>query len=471
MMSDPMLRSASHCLNLCLAVSLCVSGCSSLWQPTAKQVPRAPSAAIVLSAPASDAIAAEIDPAWWILFNDPVLNGLQNQLNQDQLNLQRMATRVRQAQASLAAAQSSLWPSVSLNASASKAQEKAGSPAQVLSVAAPVSWEWDVWGRVAALNAAAQANLVASQEDLALARLSAQATLVQTYLALRTAERQGQVLVQAEQAYVRALTLTRYRHEAGVVSAADVAQAEVQLATAQAQKIEVNTTRLQLHHALAVLLGMATAEFKLAEGTWPVLPVLPETISADVLKRRPDIRAASQRLLAAQAQLGVAQAAFFPSLGFSANLGYRSSEWSNIFSASSLLWSWGPSMAMQLFDGGKREAVKAESTAALEAAGIAYREVVLQALQELEDNLIAAQQLQLQSAAQSQALLSAQRNLDIAQAQYSAGTVSFLNVVSAQASALAAERSLLDIQSRQRLASAQLLKNLAGRWPEQTPVD
>ena len=471
MMSDPMLRSASHCLNLCLAVSLCVSGCSSLWQPTAKQVPRAPSAAIVLSAPASDAIAAEIDPAWWILFNDPVLNGLQNQLNQDQLNLQRMATRVRQAQASLAAAQSSLWPSVSLNASASKAQEKAGSPAQVLSVAAPVSWEWDVWGRVAALNAAAQANLVASQEDLALARLSAQATLVQTYLALRTAERQGQVLVQAEQAYVRALTLTRYRHEAGVVSAADVAQAEVQLATAQAQKIEVNTTRLQLHHALAVLLGMAPAEFKLAEGTWPVLPVLPETISADVLKRRPDIRAASQRLLAAQAQLGVAQAAFFPSLGFSANLGYRSSEWSNIFSASSLLWSWGPSMAIQLFDGGKREAVKAESTAALEAAGIAYREVVLQALQELEDNLIAAQQLQLQSAAQSQALLSAQRNLDIAQAQYSAGTVSFLNVVSAQASALAAERSLLDIQSRQRLASAQLLKNLAGRWPEQTPVD
>ena len=471
MMTDPMLRPPPTWLTTALAVSLCVSGCSSLWRPTAKPVPPAPSAAIVLSAPGRDAISPEVDPAWWTLFNDPVLNGLQNQLNQDHLNLQRMATRVRQAQASLAAAQSSLWPSVSLQASATRAREAAGSQGPVFGVAAPVRWEWDVWGRVASLNAAAQANLQASQADLALARLSAQATLVQTYLALRTAERQGQVLAQAEQAYARALTLTRYRHEAGVVSAADVAQAEVQLATAQAQKIEVNTTRMQLHHAVAVLLGLAPAEFLLAEGDWPVLPVLPETISADVLKRRPDIRAASQRVLAAQAQLGVAQAAFFPSLGFSANLGYRSSELSNIFSASSLLWSWGPSMAMQLFDGGQREAVKADSTAALEAAGIAYREVVLQALQELEDNLIAAQQLQLQSAAQSQALLSAQRNLAIAQAQYSAGTVSFLNVVSAQASALTAERSLLDIQSRQRLASAQLLKNLAGRWPEQTPAD
>ncbi|NDC62269.1 MAG: efflux transporter outer membrane subunit, partial [Betaproteobacteria bacterium] len=343
-----------------------------------------------------------------------------------------------------------------------------GSASAAFSVAAPVSWEWDVWGRVAALNSAAQANVAASQADLALVRLSAQATLVQTYLALRTAERQGQVLAQAEQAYSRALSLTRFRYEAGVVSAADVAQAEVQLATVQAQAIDVNTSRMQLHHALAVLLGLTPAEFKLAEGAWPQLPVLPNNISAEVLKHRPDIRAAAERVLASQAQLGVAQAAFFPNLGFSANLGYRSSELTNVFSASSLLWSLGPSMAMNLIDGGQREAIKAEAKAALDGAGMAYREVVLLALQELQDNLVAAQQLQWQAVAQTQALQSARRNLDIAQAQYSAGTVSFLNVVTAQASALTAERSLLDMQSRQHLAHAQLLKNLAGRWPEKT---
>jgi NodT family efflux transporter outer membrane factor (OMF) lipoprotein len=451
-------------------MSLCLSlaACGSLFGAKSSRPSTPASTALSADAtrsPAGAEAVLEIDAAWWRLFHDPVLDGLQTQLYQGHLNLHRMAANVRQAQASLAAAQSSLWPSVSLNASASKAQEKAGSPAHVLSVAAPVSWEWDVWGRVAALNAAAQANLVASQEDLALVRLSAQATLVQTYVALRTAERQGQVLAQAEQAYARALSLTRYRYEAGVVSAADVAQAEVQLATAQAQRIDVHTTRRQLQHAVAVLLGVAPAEFTLAEGTWPQLPVLPDTLSADVLQRRPDIRAASQRVLAAQAQVGVAQAAFFPSVGFSANVGYRSSELSNLFSASSLLWSLGPSMAMNLIDGGQRDAVKAEAKAALDGAGIAYRQVVLQALQELEDNLMAAQQLQLQAAAQSQAVQSARRNLDITQAQYIAGTVSFLNVVSAQASALTAERSLLEIQSRQRLASAQILKNLAGRWP------
>jgi outer membrane protein TolC len=161
----------------------------------------------------------------------------------------------------------------------------------------------------------------------------------------------------------------------------------------------------------------------------------------------------------------VAQSAFFPTFSFSANVGYRSSELANIFSASSLLWSLGPSMALNLLDGGQRKAVQAEARAVLDGAGIGYRQTVLQALQEVEDNLVATQQLQQQALSQSQALTSAQRNLDIAQAQYTAGTVSYLNVVTAQASALTAQRALLDIQSRQVLATNQLLKNLAGQWP------
>jgi NodT family efflux transporter outer membrane factor (OMF) lipoprotein len=233
-----------------------------------------------------------------------------------------------------------------------------------------------------------------------------------------------------------------------------------------AQRIEVDTTRLQLQNALAVLLGKAPGELQIAaHDLWFSLPPLPVSLPASMVQQRPDIRAAAQRVMAAQAQLGVAQAAFFPTFNFSANVGYRSSDLANIFSASSLLWSLGPSMALNLIDGGQRKAAQAEARAALDGAGINYRQTVLQALQEVEDNLVAAQQLQQQAQAQTNAVQAAQRNLAIAQAQYAAGTVSYLNVVTAQASALAAERSLLDIQSRQVLASTQLMKNLAAPWP------
>ena len=289
---------------------------------------------------------------------------------------------------------------------------------------------------------------------------------MQTYVALRTAQRQATVLRQAIQAYTKALSLTQIRYEAGVVSAADVAQAELQLRSTQAQAVEVDSTGLQLQNALAVLLGEAPGALNLTQtDAWLFLPPLPVMLPASVIQQRPDIRAAAQRVMAAQAQLGVAQAAFFPSFSFAANLGYRSSDLANIFSASSLLWSLGPSMALNLVDGGQRQAVQAEARAALDTVGISYRQTVLQALQEVEDNLVAAQQLQQQAQAQGQALQAAQRNLGIAQAQYTAGTVSYLNVVTAQASALTAERNLLDIQSRQLLASTQLMKNLAAPWP------
>ena len=407
----------------------------------------------------------DIAPQWWTVFNDPVLNDLQNRLLQGSLNLQLMASKVRQAQASVALAQSSLWPSVNLNAGVARAQEKS-SNANAFSIAAPLTWEWDVWGRMSAQTALAQANLQASQDDVALARLSAQASLVQTYVALRTAQRQATVLRQAIQAYTKALSLTKIRYEAGVVSAADVAQAELQLRSTQAQAVEVDSKGLQLQNALAVLLGEAPGALKLTDtDAWLALPPLPQLLPASVIQQRPDIRAAAQRVMAAQAQLGVAQAAFFPSFSFAANLGYRSSDLANIFSASSLLWSLGPSMALNLVDGGQRQAVQAEARAALDTVGISYRQTVLQALQEVEDNLVAAQQLQQQAQAQGQAVQAAQRNLGIAQAQYTAGTVSYLNVVTAQASALTAERNLLDIQSRQLLASTQLMKNLAAPWP------
>ena len=442
-----------------LGTCLALSGCANLFKPA--KLPSAPAMPeMQISSPADSGIDAD----WWTLFHDAELNRLMTQMEQGNLNMQLMAAKVRQAQAALASAQSSALPSVSVGAAATRAKTSGGSAASTVSVTTPVSWELDVWGRLDALANAAKAGLQASREDLALARLSAQASLVQTYVAVRSAEQQAQVLGQAQTAYERALQLTRYRYEAGVVSAADVAQAQLQLSSTQAQLIDVNSNRLQLLNALAVLLGQPPGGLQLATSqALPAVPVLPEVVPSALLQRRPDVRAAQQRVLSAQANAGAAQAAFFPTFSFAATSGYSSQSLSSLFSASNLLWSMGPSMALKVFDGGQRKAVEADALAALDAAGIAYKQTVLQGLQEVQDNLVATYQLQLEQDAQAQAVTAARRNLAINEAQYAAGTVSYLNVVTAQTAALSAERSLLDIQNRRLLAVTQLMKNLAGR--------
>lgn len=450
-------------------VSLCLSlsGCGSWFKlpaanpPTPARVPEA------FGAAQNPMLLGEsVDRAWWTLFQDPVLDDLQQQLESGNVNLQILSAKVRQAQASMAAAQASLFPSVSLNTGVGRSVSAAGgASSNSVSIGLPLAWEIDVWGRIDAQTLVAKANLQASREDMALARLSAQASLVQIYIALRTAERQLAVLELAQAAYARALTLTRYRYEAGVVSAGDVAQAESQWQSAVAQGIDVQTTRQQLSHSLSVLLGQAPAALQMsATQALPVLPNLPVLMPASLLQRRPDIRAAELRVLAAQAQLGVAQAAFFPTFSFAANLGFKSTDLASLLNASARLWSLGPTLALSLFDGGQRQAAKDDAKAALEMAALNYQQAVLSALQEVEDNLVAAHQLQAQEAAQAQALQAAQRNLRITEAQYAAGTVSYLNVVTAQASALTAQRNLLDVQSRRALAVTQLLKNLGGRW-------
>jgi len=438
---------------------LSLAACSSWFKPAT--LPAAPAMPEMQS---DQAAGNSIDADWWTLFNDPELNRLQQQLAQGNLNLQLLSAKLRQAQATLASAQAGLSPSVSLSTSGTRAKSAGSNAVSSTSVTTPVSWELDVWGRLDALAAAAKAGVQASREDLALARLSAQASLVQTYMAIRNAEQQARVLAQAQTAYERALQLTKYRYDAGVVSAADVAQAQLQLSSTQAQLIEVNSSRLQLLNALAVLLGQPPGDLPLsAAAGLPSVPVLPEVVPSALLQRRPDVRAAQQRVLAAQASAGAAQAAFFPTFSFTATSGYSSQNLSTLFSASNLLWSMGPSMALNVFDGGLRKAAVAEALAALDAAGIAYKQAVLQGLQEVQDNLVAAYQLQLEEQAQSQAVQAAKRNLGISEAQYAAGTVSYLNVVTAQTAALSAERSLLDIQNRRVLAVTQLMKNLAGR--------
>ena len=419
-------------------------------------------------APAAQALPAE--GTRWTVLNDPVLDRLQAQLLQGNLSLATASVQVRRAQASLATAQASLWPSVNLNTGLTRSANQLGAaPGTNYSLSAPVSWEVQLWGRVDALSTVARAGVQASQEDLTAARLSLQATLVSTYVGLRTAERQEQVLRVAESAQQRSLELTQARYRSGVVSAADVAQAQSQWKSTQAQRIEVGTQRAQLEHALAVLLGKTPAELQIdplpADAVWPpVVAPLPALLPGDLIQRRPDIRAAQQRVVAANAQIGVARAAFFPTLNFSANAGYRNPELGSLISTSSRAWSLGPSLAFSVLDGGQRRAAQADAQAALEQATLAYRQVVLTAFQEVEDNLVATSQLQDQAQALSESLEAAQRNLVLTQEQYKAGTVSYLNVVQAQTSALTAERSLLDVQSRRVLALTVLMKNLAGAY-------
>ncbi len=408
------------------------------------------------------------DPAWWQLFQDPVLDDLQRQLVLGNHNLQAMAALVRQAQAAVGTAQASLYPTVNANLGVSRSEN---TPATVTgtnySLSAPVSWEVDLWGRVSGLNRAADARLQASREDLAAARLSAQSTLVQTYWSLRSADQQLAVLDQAVLAYEKSLQLTEYRYQAGVVSAADVAQAQLQLQTAQAQRLDLRTQRTQLGHALAVLVGQSPSALALAPRTQSFgVPDLPPTLSTALLLRRPDVAAAERRVAAANAQLGVTQAAFFPALTLSANAGYRNQDLGSLVGASNVFWLFGPSLVQSVFDGGLRRAARADALAARDSSVATYRQTVLTAMQELEDNLVAAAQLALQAQVQAQALQAARRNLSIAEAQYRAGAVSYLAVVTAQTSELSAERGLIDVQTRRLVAINNLLKNLAGRWPE-----
>jgi len=267
------------------------------------------------------------------------------------------------------------------------------------------------------------------------------------------------------QAYQRSLDLTQARYDGGVAARSDVLQAQTQLRSAQAQAADNAAQRALLEHAIAVLLGEPPSSLDLARSAaLPATPEVPALLPATLLERRPDIAAAQRRVAAAYGQIGVADAAWFPSLTLSADAGFRSSSLARLVSAPNLLWSIGPSLVETIFDSGQRKLASAQARATADQATASYRQAVLIALQEVEDNLVLADQLQREAQLQQEALQSAQRNLEITLDQYRAGTVSYLNVVTAQTAALSSESALLAVRNRQLAAVNQLLKNIAGRW-------
>jgi NodT family efflux transporter outer membrane factor (OMF) lipoprotein len=410
--------------------------------------------------------AAAVPDDWWTLFNDTTLNDLQKQVLVGNENLKASAALVEIARAALGSARAPASPGLGVSASSTSSVLPGGTSATTNnSVAANASWELDLWGRVAGNVSSAEARLQASAADLAAARWSVHALVTQTYFSLRSAEAQALLLERSVAAYQRSLELTQNRYAGGIASAADVAQATTQLRSTQAQLIEAQSSRAQLEHALATLLGQPAASFSVPRtAALPPAPQVPVQLPSELMQRRPDIAAASSRVTAANAQIGVAQSAFFPAVTLSASAGFKGTDLLELISAPNLFWSLGPALAATILDGGARKATEASATATATQATATYRQTVLTALQEVEDNLVAAASLQEQAALQTDALNAAERNLDITNNQYKAGTVSYLNVVTAQATTLSSERTLLDVRNRRLAAIAVLLKNLGGRW-------
>ena len=410
----------------------------------------------------------------WARYSDAQLNALVAQVEISNQNVLAAEAQVRQAQALLGVASAAYFPIVSGSFSASRGQAASASSNGIFTgnpvrntdrLSFGASWEADVWGRIGRVVESNTAAAEASAADLQAALLSAQAALVQAYIQLCVNDAQRRLLDKTVLAYERSLSITQNRYAAGITGRIDVAQAETQLKSAQAQAIDLGIQRAQLEHLIGSLIGQTPAQFSLPPTEiLPLLPQIPLGLPSALLERRPDVAAAERRAAAANAQIGVAQAAFFPALTFSAAGGYQDSSLAQLLSLPNRFWSLGPTLALTLFDAGTRSAQKEQAIAAYDKSVATYRQSILTAFQEVEDNLAALRVLADEAGVQHAATQFAAESLRLTRNQYQSGTVSYLNVVAAQATALNAEMSSLNITARRLLASAALLKALGGDW-------
>ena len=406
---------------------------------------------------------------WWEVYGDPVLNGLIAQANDANQNIRFAEAQYRQAQAAAQIARAAFWPTVGASAGAGRAQTNTTGVklADNYNIGLNASWEADVWGRIRRSAEAGDAASEAGAANLAAARLSIQATLAQDYLQLRVTDLLKALYARTVAAYTRSLQLSRDQYAAGVALRSDVAQAETQLLSAQAQLIDLDATRNQLEHAIAMLMGKAPAAFTLAPAAGPIqaqLPQIPVGLPSDLLERRPDIANAERLAAAANANIGVAKAASFPSLMLSAGGGYSSIALAQLFDTPSRVWSLGAVLAQTLFDGGLRRARNDQAIAAFDASVAQYKQTVLGGFQEVEDNLSTLRVLDQESQVQDKAVEAAQLAERLALSQYRAGTASYLAVVVTQATALSNQRSAVQLLGRRLVASAALIKAVGGGW-------
>jgi NodT family efflux transporter outer membrane factor (OMF) lipoprotein len=411
---------------------------------------------------------------WWEMYGDFELNALAAQVQIANLNAAQAEAAYRQARAVAQAARSAYFPSLSIGASVTRTRQS-----QSLGRVAPqgtftdyllpldLNWELDLWGRVRRNLESQEAAAQAAAADYENIQLSAQAELVQDYFLLRALDTQKQLLDATVAAYERTLTLTKNRYAGGVASRADVAQAETQLRTTQAQAIDVTVQRAQLEHAIAILIGRAPSEFSLPAATLTALPpAVPMGVPSTLLERRPDIAAAERRVAAANAQIGVAIAAYYPTVTLGASVGFESTDATKWLSLPSRFWSVGPSVSETLFDAGLRRAQTAQARAQYDQNVAVYRQAVLTGFREVEDNIAALRILEQEAQVQADAVKSAEESVSLTTNQYKAGVVSYLNVVVAQTAALSNEITAVNIQNRRLAASVLLIKALGGGWDQ-----
>ncbi|MBM3341500.1 MAG: efflux transporter outer membrane subunit [Betaproteobacteria bacterium] len=409
---------------------------------------------------------------WWMIFNDAVLNDLADQIQLGNQELRAAEAQYRRAQALTQQARAGRWPVVTGDVSVSRSGGGRRNENTNYDVGAGASWDADLWGRVRKSIEAGEATEAASAADLESVRLALQSELVLNYLQLRVLDSQRRLLDETAEAFQKSLQLTTNRYKAGLVARVDVVQAEAQLKSTQAQAIDTGVARAQLEHAIAVLLGRAPAQLNIKpEPLKAAMPSIPTGLPSELLERRPDIAAAERRVAAANAQIGVAMAARYPSLTLSASLGLASSSFANWLSLPSRAWAFGASGAQTLFDAGARKSVTAQNIAAHEATVANYRQTVLSAFAEVEDNLAALRILEQEAVLQADAVKAARQALELTNNQYRAGIVSYLNVVSAQTTLLANERTALTLQGRRLTAAAALVRALGGGWTVEVKID
>lgn len=409
---------------------------------------------------------------WWKVFGDDELDALAVQVAGANQNVATAEANFRQSEALARQARAALFPTVTANAAATRSQGATGNsatrssgPATFESVTAGASWELDLWGLARRGLEQTRATAEASAAQLAATTLSLQGQLVADYLSLRVADEQRRLLEEAVDAYDKSLQLTESRYRAGVSAQSDVAQARAQLEVTRAQSIDVRINRAQLEHAIAMLVGKAPAAFSIDPHPYQLrFPAVPALLPSALLERRPDVAAAERRAAAANAQVGVTRAAWFPTLTLDATGGFSAPSGASLFSVPYRVWSLGPALAEKIFDGGARLAADQQAVAGWDAAAATYRQAVLAALQDVEDNLVSLRELAREADVEAEAVKAAQQSLALTNSQYKGGTVSYLNVITAEQTALSSRQTALAIDGRRAAATVQLIVALGGGW-------
>lgn len=414
--------------------------------------------------------------AWWELYGDPQLNALVVKLNSNNQSVAQSEAQFRQAQALVRNARAAFLPSADLSVGKTRSSQGTGSSnssltssssgiRDTLNAQVGVSWEADVWGKLRRGLEANEASAEASHADLAAMRLSQQSELVQNYLQLRVIDEQKRLLQATVEAYQRSLKMSENQYRAGISGKDAVAQAQTQLRNTQASLIDLIWQRAQFENAIAVLTGQPPSGFKLAEiKAIPTLPAIPASVPSQLLERRPDIASAERSIIAANANIGVAKAAYYPDFSLSLSGGYSSSQYQDWISVPNRFWSVGPKISLPLFDGGQRSAEVDRNEAVYDQTVAKYRQTVLDGLREVENYRVQLNVLGDESVVQEQALESARESLRLTTNQYKAGLIAYLDVVTVQTTALSTERSVLNLLQSRLIASVQLIAALGGGW-------